>query len=260
MANFFSDLLSGFTGPGATVASGLIGLGGNIAGAVMGSNAASDAADTTAATARMQAAQMRESKDKGLGYIDQGTADYTSTIAPLLTERPITMPTFQGLTAQQELGREDLLRSGKAALASSGLRGAGRAGIGTVLDQVGRYTAAARGGNDSATLAARTAARGQADSARAGLAGVRANAGTAKANTELGVGSALSGIYGQAGATQAGIQQQTGQMMGNLAASTGRLVGNTLSSAVGQELGNSPNAPQPITYPGWQQQQRYVVQ
>jgi len=197
---------------------------------------------------------LKRAKAAGLTYIDQGTGQYADTIKPLLTERPILLPQYRGLTDQQQIGRDDLIRQGQATLASSGLRGAGRAGIGVVLDQVRRYDAAARDGNDTANRQAQVAARGSADSARQGLAGVQANAGSAKANTEIGVGTQSAGIIGQSGQTQANLASSTGQTaanlaastgqsQGNLAVSTGQLLGNTLQSATGYEIGNSPNTP-----------------
>lgn len=246
---FFDNLFSDIGVPGASVISAGLNLAGNALGGLFASDGQEKAADIAGQTALRQEAELREAKKRGIAAIDQGTSDYASTIAPLLTERPIMLPTFQGLTAQQQIGHEDLLRDGRATLAASGLRGAGRAGVGAVMDQSRRYLAAAHGQNDAASLAARAAARGGADSARAGLAGVKANAGTAKANTELGVGSSLAGIYGQAGNTQANIANQTGNTLANLATSTGRLAGNTLMSGVGYEQGNSPN--QPVMAPTW---------
>lgn len=248
---FFDDLFKGFSPGGATVASAGLNVVGNLIGGALAGRGASNAADIAGETARRQEAELREAKARGIAAIDKGTADYAGTIAPLMTERPIMMPTFQGLTQQQQIGRDDLLRDGRATLASSGLRGAGRAGVGVMMDQVRRYTAGARDQNDAANRAARTAARGGADAARAGLASVQANAGTAKANTEIGAGSQMAGVIGGAGNAQANLAAQTGQMFGNLATSTGRLAGNTLMSGVGWEQGNSPN--QPITAPAWGQ-------
>lgn len=250
MAWSFSDLLGSISGPEATLISGGL----NLVGGLIGNNAAQDAnrdaanritQDNAAARAELNAA-----KQRGIGYIDQGVGDYASTIAPLMAERPILLPTYRGLTTQQQLGRQDLVRTGQAALAASGLRGAGRAGIGTLVDSIGRYDAGARDATDAANRAARMQARTSADAARTGLATVKANAGTAKANTEIGVGSQNAANLSNTGQSLGNLSVASGQDAGTLATSLAKLAGNTLQSYAGQTVGNSPNQPQP-TYQNW---------
>lgn len=247
---FFDGLLGAvggaLTGGGSTLLSAGLGLAGNLIGGAQAQEGYDNAAAIGAATSQAQLDELKRAKAAGLGYIDEGAAKYANTLAPLLTERPILMPAYRGLTTQQQIGRDDLIRTGQASLASSGLRGAGRAGIGTVLDSVARYDAGARGANDAATLAAKATARAGADAARTGLAGVQANTGTIKANTELGTGSQISGAIGNQGEAASRLASQAGNTAGQMWASSGQLLGNTAQSWAGQQAGNSPNAP-PLT-------------
>jgi hypothetical protein len=257
---FFDNLFQGLGVGGANVLSAGINLLGNVIGGNKAVNAAKEAAQINANAAARQEALLREAKNAATGYIDQGAKDYATTIEPLLAERPVLMPTFRGLTDQQQLGRQDLLRTGGAQLAASGLRGAGRAGLGVVMDQLRRYDAAARASNDAAALAAKQAARSSADNARAGLASVRANTGTAKGNAELGVGSALSGVVGNAGNVQAKMAADQGQELGNMYTSSARTIGNALMTGAGYVVGNSPNDPATSPYWAYPLQKQQTVQ
>lgn len=250
MAWSFSDLLGSISGPEATLLSGGLNLVGNLIGGNRAQEGYSDAAGRIAQDNATARAELSAAKQRGIGYIDQGVGDYASTVAPLMAERPILLPTYRGLTTQQQLGRQDLVRTGQAALASSGLRGAGRAGIGTLVDSLARYDAGARDATDGANRVARTQARTSADAARTGLATVRANAGTAKANTEIGVGSQNAANLSNTGQTLGNLSVASGQEAGSLASSLAKLAGNTLQSYAGQSVGNSPNQPQ-TTYQNW---------
>jgi len=255
MAWSFSDLLGSISGPEATLLSGGLNLVGNLIGGNRAQQGYNDAATRLAQDNAAARAELTAAKQRGIGYIDQGTQNYASTIAPLMTERPILLPTYRGLTTQQQLGRQDLQRTGQAALASSGLRGAGRAGVGSYLDAMGRYNAAARDATDGANRIAKQTARSSADAARTGLATVQANAGTAKANTEIGVGSQNAASLQNQGQSLGNIAVQSGNTAADMATSIGKLAGNTLMSGAGYAAGNSPN--QPPLYPqyGWQQPQ-----
>lgn len=191
---FFDDLLGSLTG--GDILKGVT----TIGGALLGSNANSDAAE--ARTAANNAAldkqlaygqqgrdEMRAAADRGLASITAGTKAYTDTTAPLRIERPVMLATNRGLTDQQKIGLEDLQRGDAATLAATGLRGAGRAGVSAVMDRDRRYIADARGGNDRTNLAAKQQARSSADAATANLGQIQAQEGGAKANTELQVGN-----------------------------------------------------------------------
>lgn len=256
MAGFFEDLLGGLSAPSATVLSGGLNLVGNLIGSSQAQDGYADAAAGIRADNAAARAELAAAKQRGIGYIDQGVKDYTGTVAPLTAERPILLPTFRGLTTQQQMGRDDLLRSGKAALASSGLRGAGRAGIGTLMDSLGRYDASARDATDAANRIARQTARSSADAARTGLATVQANAGTAKANTEIGVGSQNAANLTNQGNALGNIAVQSGQEAGNLASGIGNLAGRTLMFGAGYSAGGSPNDPALYPQPGQRQQAR----
>ncbi len=185
-----------------------------IAGALMGVSANNSAAGTqanaTSLAARLQADALlqsqamglqatREAMDRqeaagqrGIAAIRAGTQSYADTVAPLLVERPISLPAYRGLTEAEQIGREDLRRNSLATLSASGLRGAGRAGVATVMDADRRYVANAVQNNDNRRIAAQQAARTSADNARTGLAQVRAQEGGSIANTEIGQGNRMA--------------------------------------------------------------------
>lgn len=225
---WFSNLLGSVTG------GDLLKAGTSIIGGIIGGNANEDAAN-----ARIEAAnagldkqlqfaregrdEMRAATQRGLGAIDAGTQRYADTTAPLRVERPITMPTYRGLTTQQSIGLEDLRRDDSARLAATGMRGAGRAGVASVLDRDRRYMADARARNDQDTLGARRQARSSADAAISNLGQVYAQEGGAKANIEIGQGnnlgqslrsdgSAAMQTANTVGAAQAGADLGTGQI------------------------------------------------
>lgn len=179
---------------------GLLSVGAPLLGAWLGGNANQKAADT-AANASLESTRLqieanekarqeyRDAAARGIAAIQAGTGNYASTINPLLTPNPVQLPMYRGLTPNQQIGREDLLRQGKATLAASGLRGAGRAGVGTILDADRRYIASAQDANDRESRGEMRRAQGVADNARAGLAQVYAQEGGAIANTEIGAGN-----------------------------------------------------------------------
>jgi hypothetical protein len=133
-------------------------------------------------------AERAAASGRGIEAIRAGTGDYAATTAPLLQERPVLTPSYRGLTAAQQIARDDLRRGGMAALAASGMRGSG-AGIRSIMDQDRRFLADAAAATDSRNLSARQAARSTADAARQNLGQVYQNQGTQIANTELQVGS-----------------------------------------------------------------------
>lgn len=195
--------------------------------------------------------EMRAAATRGLGYIDTGTQRYADTIQPLLTPNPILLPTYRGLTAGQRIGQDDLNRNIQATLASSGLRGAGRAGVAAGLDQNRRFIAAAHDQNDADARGELRRAQGVADTSRSGLAGVYSGAGTNKANTEIGVGTQIGNNLSNTGTAVAGLTANSGSAAGNAANAAGQYYGNaTLATGrlAGQGLGSvfasgaSPNA------------------
>ena len=243
--SFFDGLFNAITpGVGSIIGAGL-GLVGNIFGGNKAQEGQDKASELAAQTAQAQLDELKRGKQAGIAHIDYGTQAYADTIAPLLQERPILLPQYRGLTTQQEMGRDDLLRTGQAMLASTGLRGAGRAGVGTVLDSMARYNAQARDANDAANRAAKVNARGSADAATTGLATIRANAGTAKANTEIGAASQNAAVLGNQGQAQQQYAQRAGDIGGNMISSSAQLLRNTAQWLGGMNAGagNSPNAP-----------------
>lgn len=235
---------------------------GNIIGGSMAASGAADAAKITAqsnekATKMILDAQkeardeLRAAANRGLGYIDTGTAKYAETVEPLLTPRPIMLPTYRGLTPQQQMGQQDLVRGIQGQLATSGLRGAGRAGVGVGLDQLRRYLADARAANDADARGELRRASGVADASRTGLASVYANQGPVKANTELMTGSNIASNLSQGGQLAGQLAQSSGlaganaanaqgQIWGNVATNTAKLIGQGIGGVYA--AGASPNA------------------
>lgn len=213
----------------------------SLGGALLGSNANSSAADRASAAAREGAAisaaeaararaEMAAARDRGIAAIRAGTQGYADTIAPLLTERPVVLPTHRGLTASQRIAREDLLRQGRSTLATSGLRGAGRAGVASLMDADRRFLAAATDRDDADRLAAHRTARVSADNARSGLAQVRAQEGGSIANTEIGQGNRMADSIQQAGQVTANATQQAGNFQANAGLANAGLYSDALGT------------------------------
>jgi hypothetical protein len=90
-------------------------------------------------------AEARGAANRGIDAIRAGTMRFASTMQPL-TEREAEFytPNYRlGLTPNQTLAREDLQRTGRAFIAKSGLRGAGRAGAAAILNADQRLMAKA---------------------------------------------------------------------------------------------------------------------
>lgn len=198
---------------------GVTALGGAYLGSNANSAAAGRAADATAQAAAINAqaaaearAAMEAAKGRGISAIRAGTQAFADTIAPNLQERPVQLPVYRGLTAAQDIAREDMLRRGRTTLATSGLRGAGRAGVAALMDQDRRFMADATARNDADRLTEARRARGSADSARTSLAQVRAQEGSAIANTEIGQSNRIADNITRAGETQAGAVNTAGQI------------------------------------------------
>jgi hypothetical protein len=193
VSDFFGDLLTGISTPqgAASLTGGLLSAGANIGSALIKSNATQNAINT-----------LQGNEAQGEGFIDTGVNQYGQTIAPLMNQQPIELPQYRDLTTQQQLGETNLQRQNQAALAASGLRGAGWSGISSLENSNQQYEAAARAGNDATNLAAMQQAQQVQNQARTGLANVQAAAGTAKANTAIGVGSQIANAQNAQGVAQ----------------------------------------------------------
>jgi hypothetical protein len=261
---FFSNLTSGLT-PAALTA-----LGSGIAkvgGAVIGADANQTAADTSsaatvqaaqiAAAANLQATQeeldaQQAARDqytaasqKGIGYIQGGLNSYESTVAPLLTPAPVTLPSYRGLTPAQQTGEANLLRTGNATLASSGLRGAGRAGVAGVIDQDKQYQEDAATSTNQSDLAARQTAQTVANTSRQNLANTQAQAGGSEANTALLTGNQLGSSLQAGGQAASSLTSQTGASTGAATAQAGQTQANADTadaSLEGSALGSVASA------------------
>lgn len=220
---------------------GALGAGGNVLArnqATSGANqaAAIQAAANAAALDKILAANkeardvMIQRSDRGLADIDAGLGSFKSTLNPLLTPNPVVIPQHRGLTDQQQIGLEDLRRSGLASLSATGMRGAGRAGIGTIMDQERRYRAAAAAGNDADTRQELRRAQGVADSARGTIAAGELQTGGAKANANMMVGNNLASSITSGGQSAGSLTAQTGQSAADAARTTGAIGANATTS------------------------------
>lgn len=212
-----------------------------IAGSLLSSNANKKAADqATQAQADSTAAQIeanrearaeyRAAADRGVGAIRAGTQRYADTINPLLTPNPVGLEVYRGLTPAQQIGRQDMLRQGQAALAASGLRGAGRAGVGTILDADRRYVASAADKNDEDQRTEMRRAQGSADSARRGLASIYAQEGGSIANTEIGAGNRIGESVASDGTAAAQGARTSGLIQGQATTANGQIYGQAIGA------------------------------
>jgi hypothetical protein len=230
----------------AAIGGALISSSGNQSAANTAAQGQQDATAEEIAYDQQAQDQMRQAATLGIGDIQQGVSNYTSTVTPLLTPAPVTLPTYRDETPQQQTGESDLIRNAGAVVAASGLRGAGRAGVGSILDQDRRYQEDTRASNDANTLAAKQTAVGVANTARTNLGNVQAQEGGSEANTELLVGNQLgtnSTLEGQQTGTgtanAANAEANAQSANGSVASSTlGNLAGTTSSL-----LGGNPNVP-----------------
>ncbi len=250
---FFDGLLSAI--PGAS----LLSAGANIAGALIGANGANDAASTVADASAAARAQLEADKTAGLGFIDTGAQKATDYLTPMTVPQPIELPQYRGLTQQQQIGQADNIRNGQATLAASGLRGAGRAGVASIMDANNRYEASARAANDASNLTAEQTAQQTANQAKINLANLNSSTGMAKANTEIGVGSQIANSLQSSGKEIAGMQLGGANTMGSGITMAGNNIASGMAFQSGYNNGNSPNQGPPITYPGGQDPSQYQI-
>jgi hypothetical protein len=219
---------------------------GSIIGAVISSNANKKAASAQAAAseraAQIQADALRESTrlqieagdraqaefraagNRGIDAIRAGTLRFASTMQPLTERQPeFYNPNFRlGLTENQTLAREDLQRTGRATIAKSGLRGAGRAGAAAILNADQRFMAKAAEDNDQLNRNAETTninlrenARNKRDAATSDIARMFGQEGGTIANTELGQGNNIANSISNVGNATAGDTRAIGQVQAN---------------------------------------------
>lgn len=228
--SWLSDIFGGSIGPQGTAS--LIGAGIGAIGNTLGARTAvaGQEAGLQAQLAAQEAArrEMLARSDRGLADIDAGLAAYRATINPLLTPRPVVMTQHRGLTPRQQIGLEDLRRSGLASMSATGMRGAGRAGIGALMDQERRYRAAAVDANDVDTRTEMRRARGVADDATARLASAELQTGGAKANTNILTGNSLASSYQAGGNAAASAAQAAANTNANSTMSNARLLGGAV--------------------------------
>lgn len=246
---FWDSLGNWVSNNSGTLIRGVTALGGTLMGQSANDSAARTSADASLRAAAINAeeaararAEMAAARERGISAIRAGTAGYEQTIAPLLSERPVMLPTYRGMTDAQRIGREDLIRNGQAVLAASGMRGAGRAGIGTIMDQDRRFVADAVARNDADRLNARRTARVSADNARTGLAQIRAQEGGSIANTEIGQGNRMADSIQSAGTVTANATQSAGQAAAGADLANANLWNSALGTIGGVIAGSTKEA------------------
>lgn len=208
-------------------------------GSQLQANATQRGIDTNAQLQREGRAETRAAAGRGIEAIRAGTQDFARTTAPMLTERPIMLPSYRGLTDAQQIARDDLRRNGLATIAASGLRGSG-AGVRSVMDQDRRFVADAAARGDADRLGAMRSARASADSARQNLGQVYAQQGSAIANTEIGAGNSIANNLSNEGRSTAGMlaSQGNAQAQGmQMAADTQAQAGVANAGVWGDTLG-----------------------
>lgn len=146
--------------------------------------------------------------DAGIGALTTGRSRAVESLSPILAATAETYtPGFRlGLTPNQTIAREDLLRRARSVVAASGLRGAGRAGVGTILDSDRRFMAQAADTNDAlnrdaekTNLGLRATLNQRQDAARSAIAGAYTGEGQGIASIEGSRGTQLAGLATQRG-------------------------------------------------------------
>jgi hypothetical protein len=198
---------------------------GSLGGAIIGTVGNNMAAGRFADASGQAMAVSEAAKGRGINAIQAGTQRYAETVAPLINERPILRP-FNGLTPAQTIAREDMLRGGRATLASSNLRGAGRAGVGAIMDADRRFMAGAAQQNDDFNFGQRVSERNRSGAARQGLAQVYAQEGGAIASTEVGAGNQMANNLINQGAVAANSTTANANLIGNAFGGLSAIVAN----------------------------------
>jgi hypothetical protein len=212
----------------------LLGIGGNIAGALIGSNADQNAANTVAQS-NTQAAQIyADAQARGLDQykqlVDQAMNEATAydaqanqvyggmaaESAPAISYlRQTAFANPYQLTPEQQSARDDTLRQASQNLAASGLRGAGRSGV-AVLDK-------AMTDFDNNAF---TANRNRADNAASQIYGENQNAQNNIAATDRQTGSTRANMLAGQGTAAMNAAQNTGNFAAQATQNTGQTQAN----------------------------------
>lgn len=247
------DLFSGVSG------GDLIQVGADLVGGLIKADSIGDAVDASKAASRDQIRYLEESRDlaiqkfeeardRGLADLDAGTLAALRSLGLGETEaramyRDLLSTTQPGvdylsrvvasdpsrLTQAQQIGLEDLNREIDAHLASSGLRGAGRAGQAIKADQNRRYIAESIERNENRRDAASRALAPSNLSARAGEIALTTDAATRRAALEEAQGVNRAN-------TQTGAGARSGSALTGLADNASAALGNIGEVKAGGEL------------------------
>jgi len=174
--------------------------------------------------------------NRGIEALRAGTVRFVSTMQPLTEREPeFYNPNFRlGLTENQTLAREDLQRQGRATIAKSGLRGAGRAGAAAILNADQRFLAKAAEDNDQLNRTAeltniqlRESARDKRNAATSDIARMYAQEGSGIASTEIQQGNLLANTELTQGNRVADTQLGQGNRMAEIQFSQGNRIADT---------------------------------
>lgn len=159
--------------------------------------------------------------DRGIAAVTAGQGQVEDLFRPVIGEAADTYnPGYRlGLTPNQTIAREDLLRRARGVVAASGLRGAGRGGVATILDADRRFLAQAADTNDGlnrdaekANLTLRQTQRTRADAARSALASSAMTTGQSISNLETRRGEGVANIRTAQGGAQAASTRRRGEI------------------------------------------------
>lgn len=187
--------------------------------------------------------QIDATKQAATGQLDQGTGTARDIYqqqqqigSPALNYlQSLVAADASKLTPSQQIGQEDLIRSTQNNLATSGLRGAGRAGQAVLSDSIRRYVAGALDQNEARRGAAATALSQIGVGGANNQAALEARRGTQGADLELGYGRDVVGALNtlgtgtqqdilSAGTADAGFATQLGGIEAKRARDSGQAV------------------------------------
>jgi hypothetical protein len=235
----------------------LLGIGGNIAGALIGSNANQNAANTVA-NSNTQAAQIySDAQQRGLDQykqlVDQAMQEATNynnqanqvyggmaaESAPAISYlRGVAASNPYQLTPQQQDARATTLRDATANLAASGLRGAGRSGQAVLNKAMTDFDNNAFTSNRNRADNANYTLANENMGAQGNIAATDRQTGATRANMLAGQGTAAMNAAQNTGTFAANATQNTGQTTANSDTADANLWGGAIG-AIGSLIANN---------------------
>lgn len=204
----------------------IAGIAGDVIGGISTSNAAGDEKDAL----KKEIKFLKESRDLANQRADEARDKALAIYQPFAAQAQPAINYQRGVMAQppgqmtgsQQIGLEDLIRTGKNNLAAGGLLGAGRAGQSVLMDAIRRYTA---GAIDTNT--------GRSDVAASNLGNMGYNAGVGQANANIGAANTVGQNTMSAADKLAGVTGQIGDVNAAKTQAFGSLGGDALAGIAG---------------------------